>query len=229
MITEEDIALVTDYAAMVREQAAAKGLMLKYDADPQAFVAFLSRQDSTHGVSSAHDPGRSYITPDHFAWMCAEHEGRPAACHAIRLIETDSLVEEIITHRLFENIEVKERWESVGLRPEARAEIERLGIRGRVAFGGGLWVHPGWRGMELSGLLRKVLRVISIPRLNWSWYFSTYQNTPNRREWAKGDGWNPHVIPLSSGFYPPYRGPLDVLLAGASLAQTLALLRESAI
>ena len=77
-------------------------------------------------------------------------------------------------------------------------------------------------------MLRKVLRVVSLPRLNWDWYFSTYRNTPNRREWAKGDGWNPFSVPLSRGYYPPYREKLDVILAGASRAQTLELLRAQA-
>jgi hypothetical protein len=224
VITAEDINIINQYAAEVKQQAGAIGLTIEYSSDPQAFAGFLGDQSETHGVSSIHDPRRSDILPREFAWLLAKHDGEGVCSHAIRLIVTDSLIEDIITHRLYCDIEVPDHWEDTEMYPEAR-DVQ---IAGRVAFGGGLWVHPDWRGRDLSGMLRKVLRVISIPRLNWDVYFSTYRNTANRREWAKGDGWNPIVIPLSRGYYPPYRKPLDVLLAGATREQTLGLLRAQA-
>ncbi len=225
MITEADLALINAYAAKVRADAASVGLDLHYDSDPHSFVEFLSQQTETHGVSSAHDPQFTDILRREFAWLRADdQEGRGVCCHAIRVVETASFIEDILTQRLYGDIEVLDHWEDVELYPEAR----ELKIAGRVAFGGGLWVHPDWRGKDLSGMLRKVLRVVSLPRLNWDYYFSTYRNTANRREWAKGDGWNPVSVPLSRGYYRPYREKLDVILAGASREQTLALLREQA-
>lgn len=225
MITEADIELINGYSAKVKAAAAALGLTLHYSSDPHSFVEFLGKQPETHGVSSVHDPQYSEILRREFAWLRADdQEGRGVCSHAIRVIETTCFIEEVITQRLYGDIEVPDHWEDVELYPEAR----ELNIAGRVAFGGGLWVHPDWRGRDLSGLLRKVLRVVSLPRLNWAWYFSTYMNTPNRKEWAKGDGWNPISVPLSRGYYRPYREKLDVILAGASREQTLALLREQA-
>ena len=217
-----DLETINRYLARVRGDAEALGLDLSFSSDPAAFAEFLEQQDETHGVSSVHDPRRSDIRPREFAWMLVKSGDTGVCCHAIRLFETDDLIADIYTGRIYEDIPVRDHWPD----PEMYEAAEKLLISGRVAFGGGLWVHPAWRGQNLSAVFRKALRVVTIPRFKWEHYVSTYRNTANRREWAKGDGWTPNVIPLSKGYYVPYGKELDVILTHATVDETLDVLRR---
>ena len=228
MITTEDLALINRYSAQVKADASAIGLTLHYSSDPHSFVEFLGKQESTHGISSAHNPELTDLRRKDFAWLCAKDEaGSGVFSHALVVVETESFLEDIITHRLFGNIEVPDHWEDVELYDEARERIAALDIRGRVALAGGMWVAPPWRHKGLPALLRKVLRVTQIPRLNWRHYVSQFQNTEKRTAWAMDDSWNTSVFPLLHGFYPAYGERKDIIMSHVTVEETLAFLRET--
>ena len=209
--TAGELALIQRYIDLVRERADARGLSIHLDNDAQAFVSFLSAQEETHGVSAIHDPGHCYITPDDFLWMRIDDDCG-VFCHAIRMIRTDDLIAEVVTHRLFDNLNVSWRFDDVDLYPEAH----KIRLGGRIGIGGGLWVHKQYRGRDYSALFRKLLRVMAVRRFRMDHYATFILNTHNRRAWVLGSYGSPNATPLLRGYYPPYDRQLDVQLAYAT-------------
>ncbi len=208
-LTIDDLALIQSYSEDVRGRAGAFGATITLSSDPESFAEFLGAQTNTHGVSSLHDPRKCHITPDNFAWLRIDVEGQGICCHAIRCVETDDLIEDIRTHRLFFNAEVPWDYENVGLYDGAYD----LQLSGRVAIGGGLWVHPGWRGKNFSLHFSKLLRVIGIRRFRWDHYVAFVLNTKNRHEWSLQSTGQMQLHPLLKGYYPPYGRPVDIMMA----------------
>ena len=219
--TLEELAVVQRYVERVEERAQQRQLKLHLDNDAHAFVEFLCVQEATHGVSSIHDPAHSHITPDRFLWMRIDDAGKGVCCHAIRMIETDDLIAEVLTHRVFGDLAASMQFHDVELYPEAW-DIE---IAGRVIIGGGLWVHPDYRGRNYSALFRKLLRVLAIRHFRLDYYASFIRNTVNRKAWVLGSYGSPNATPLLHGYYPPYGRSLDVQLAYASRAEILSRVR----
>jgi hypothetical protein len=219
--TIEELNLVQQYVERVQDRARQRGLVLHLDNNVNAFVRFLGAQEATHGVSSIHDPAYSHITPDSFLWMRIDDGAKGVCCHAIRMIETDDLISEVLTHRVFGNLEVEMEFQDVELYPEAWT----IDIAGRVIIGGGLWVHADYRGRDYSALFRKLLRVLAIRHFRLDYYASFIRNTQNRKAWVLGSYGSPNTTPLLHGYYPPYGRPLDVQLAYASRAEILSRVR----
>lgn len=220
--TLEELTLVQQYVDRVGDRARSRNLRMHLDTDPRAFVRFLSAQRSTHGVSSIHDPKRSHITPDRFLWLRIDDGNRGVCCHAIRMIETDDLISEVLTWRVFGDLDVVWQYQDLQLYPEAWD----IDVAGRVVIGGGLWVDPDYRGRDYSALFRKLLRVAAIRHFRLDYYVSFIRNTQNRRSWVLGSYGSPHTTPLLHGYYPPYGEPLDVQLAYASRAEILRQVRS---
>jgi len=118
-LTMDDLMLVQQYVDRVRERARTRNLKIHLDTDPRAFVRFLSAQRETHGVSSIHDPKHSHITPDRFLWMRIDEGNRGVCCHAIRMIETDDLISDVLTWRVFGDLDVVWEYQDLQLYPEA--------------------------------------------------------------------------------------------------------------
>jgi hypothetical protein len=208
-LTNADLALIQSYSEHVRGRADAFGASITLSSDPESFAEFLGAQSNTHGVSSLHDPQKCHITRDNFAWFRIDLDGQGICCHAIRCVETDDLIEDIRTHRLFFNAEVPWDFEDVGLHDSAY----ELQLSGRVAIGGGLWVHPDWRGNNFSLLFSKLLRVIGIRRFRWNHYVAFVLDTSDRRGWSLQSAGQMQLHPLLNGYYPPYGRPLDIMMA----------------
>ena len=219
--TLEELSLIQRYIDRIRERARARNLTIHLDNDAAAFVRFLAAQEATHGVSSIHDPRYSHITPDRFLWMRIEDGGRGVCCHAIRMIETDDLLSEVLTYRVFGDLKVVWDYQDLHLYPDAWD----IDVAGRVVIGGGLWVDQDYRGRNYSALFRKLLRVMAIRHFRLDHYVSFIRNTENRRSWVLGSYGSPHAKPLLHGFYPPYGRALDVQLAYASRAEILSRVR----
>lgn len=215
--TVEELTLVQRYVDRVRDRARDRNLKIHLDNDAGAFVRFLSAQRETHGVSSIHDPAHSHITPDRFLWMRIDDGNRGVCCHAIRMIETDDLISEVLTWRVFADLDTVWNYEDPQLYPEAW----NIDVAGRIVIGGGLWVDPDYRGREYSALFRKLLRVTAIRHFRLDYYVSFIRNTQNRRSWVLGSYGSPNATPLMHGYYPPYGRPLDVQLAYASRMEIL--------
>jgi hypothetical protein len=219
---EDDLERIRDYCDRVYAEAAARGIVLRRSSFADEFCEFLGQQEQTHGVSSIHNPVHSDIRPREFEWLLGEIDGVGVCCHAIRLIETEDLIQDILTGRLYADAVPAERWQDPGIYPGAR-EIK---IAGRVAFAGGLWVAPAHRGGGLPALIRKMLRLTTLGRFRWTDYVSTFQNTPNRRAWSMDDSGNTRMFPLSRGHYVPYGSELDVIMATVTAEETLEMLRD---
>ena len=69
-------------------------------------------------------------------------------------IETDDLISEVLTWRVFGDLDVVWQYQDLQLYPEAWD----IDVAGRVVIGGGLWVDPDYRGRDYSALFRKLLR-----------------------------------------------------------------------
>lgn len=221
-LTNGDLALIQSYSEHVRGRADAFGGSITLSSDPKAFAEFLDGQVGTHGVSSIHDPQKCHITPDNFAWFRIDANGQGICCHAIRCVETDDLIEDVRTHRVFLNLDIPWDCANVGLYDSAYA----LEISGRVAIGGGLWVHPDWRGKKFSLLFSKLLRVIAIRRFRWDHYVAFVLNTNNRRAWSLQSTGQMQTHPLLNGYYPPYQRPLDVMMTHSARDAQLRQIRD---
>ena len=143
---DHDLTVIQRHIDHTRAYLATRGLTLNVNADMRAFKEFLLKQEQTHGVPSTHDPDRTHLHPENCFWTyLSTRDGRIIACHAQRLIVTEDFLEDCRTHIAFENLTPKLDHQNLALYDEAKT----LTIFGRVLIGGGLWIHPDWRGGSL--------------------------------------------------------------------------------
>ena len=222
-MTPDEITLVNAYIAHVHERLGDMGYRLTFSSDAAEFAYFLKAQPDSHGVSTIHDPMVSVITPDLFHWAQIWSGAEIIACHAIKLHKTRNLIDDIVTHRLFEGIPVRDYIQDVGLYPT----IHDIDISGRIAIGGGLYVRPDHRGKGLNGVINLVCRAVGLPRLDFDHYIALVRQARREAAETASYGAQARYIDLSSGFYPPYGRPLDVALAHSTRAETLRILRHA--
>lgn len=184
------------------------GLHVEIGDDFAKWVGFMDGVPDPLGVSSTFDPEISDIRNGSAFWVAVKDaEGGIAASHAHRVFDTPNFVEEVRTWRLFSRIPRLD-WQPVQIHNEARA----IGISGKVGFGGGLWVHPDWRGEAISGLLSRFSRNLSLRHFGIDWYVGLMVDRTGFDHLGLAVFGLAHNAMLMSGFYPGRNRQMDIQL-----------------
>lgn len=219
---DHDLTDIQQHIDHTREYLASRGLTLNVSSDMRAFKEFLLEQEQTHGVPSTHDPDRTYLHPENSFWTyLTAQDGRIAACHAQRLLVTDDLIEVCRTHTVFENRVPALDHYNLELYNDARM----IRIAGRVLIGGGLWVHPEWRGRSLL-MFSRMDRALALRHFLLDWVVAFMLRTDRRRNMGLKGLAYAHVVPLLHGLYPPHGRSLDIQLVFSSREELLAEIRQ---
>ncbi len=201
---------------------ASRGLTLDVSSDMRAFKEFLLKQEQTHGVPSTHDPDRTYLHPENcFCTYLSTGDGRIVACHAQRLFVTDDFIEACRTHTVFENLVPVLEHYNLQLYDDARM----IRIAGRVLIGGGLWIHPEWRGGSLL-MFSRMDRALALRHFHLDWVVGFMHRTDRRRNMGLKGLSYAHAVPLLRGLYPPHGRKRDIQLVFSSREELLAEIRQ---
>lgn len=220
--SDHDLADIQRHIHYVREYLASRRLTLNVSSDMRAFKEFLLRQEQTHGIPSTHDVDRSYLHPENCFWTyLTTEERRIIACHAQRLIVADNFLEVCRTHTAYENLIPNLDHYNLALYDEAKT----LPIEGRILVGGGLWIHPEWRGGSLL-IYARANRSISLRHFLLDWVVGFMHLTDRRRKMALGGYAYAHAIPFLRGFYPPHGVERNIQLVYSSRSELLAEIRR---
>lgn len=221
---DSDLLDIQRHIDCTRAYLASLGLSLHVSADMRAFKEFLLDQEQTHGVPSTHDPDRTYLHPENSFWTyLTTDSGRIVACHAQRLDLQDDFIEACRTHTAFGNLVPNLDHYNLDLYEEAR----NIRISGRVLVGGGLWIHPEWRGNSLL-IFNRTNRAIALRHFAVDWFVGFLLNTNSRHIMAiAADGAAyAHAVPLLKGLYPPHGIVRDIQIAYSSRDEALQTIRQ---
>ena len=151
--------------------------------DLHRIKAILKDAPKTHQLSKTLDPDQNDIRPSESFGLTLNYQDRTIACVCARSVRTDDFVREwITTDRLYGNMAPRLDFSDF----EYTGHIPR--ISGVVGYGGGSWVHPQWRGMNLAGATSRLGKAVAATHLGVDNYVALIQQ--RREAWA-GDklGW----------------------------------------
>ena len=175
------------------------------------------------GVSGTLDPMRHRLGPGDAFWLSLnDKEGNRVGAHCQRWFRTDDFLEEVRTHRLFDSRVPSFDWSplNLGVLPHTPT------IAGRVGFGGGMWIHPNWRGKSLSNTFARLSRNLNLRHNLLDWYVSFIEETPNRRLYGHQSAGLVNSTPLLSGSYPARDRKMDVRMFYMSRNDMLMQIRK---
>lgn len=171
-LARQDLEKIQDFVSEMLTGLEVHGLTFESDSNLWNWRKLLENAPGSIGVSRALDPELNNLESGNAFWLYAKNRaGDIVACQADRLVVTDDFIGDYVaTHRLFGD-----------LRPVIHHYTVRLGeryplISGRVNLGGGAWVHPGWRGKNLGGIMSRLARAITM-RHFLADYFVTFMAT----------------------------------------------------
>lgn len=220
---EESLSAIQTFVDRSCEHFESMGLTFAVNDDMTAWADWLSKQPNSHGVTKTHDPKHTHMDAGNSFWgRLQEADGRVIACHAQRLIITDDFLDDIVTQTAFFDRVPKIRLDHLELRPETTV----MRISGRVCLGGGLYIHPDWRGKGLYNVLSRTTRAISLRHFKLDWYLAYFLTTQSRTQLGLEGAAFAHALPLLSGIYPPYGKQTDIQLMMMSREEALAQIRQ---
>jgi hypothetical protein len=207
------------------EQFGDAALSVQIDDDMTAWrnwMESLPPADKPIGVSGTLDPKRHVLVPGNSFWLrLVDSKGNWVGAHCQRIFQTDDFLEEIRTHRLFDSQCPSFDWSPLSLSVLPNTPT----ITGRVGFGGGMWIHPSWRGKELSNTLARLSRNLNLRHNLLDWYVSFIEETPNRRLYGHQSAGLMNSTPLLSGLYPARDREMDVRMFYMSRKDMLTQIR----
>lgn len=182
------------------------GLTFHLDDDLSKWREFVLEEQGGAGISKTIDPTVNDLRPGNSFWIYLENSaGEIVACQADRIIETVDFVQEYVcTHRLF-----GDRLPTVDYYALELSEAVPL-LRGRINFAAGTWVHPDFRGMDISGLLSRMARMLALRHFLIDYFLGFIEATSRRREYGRQTLGMPHRRQLLSGRYPGRDCEMDV-------------------
>lgn len=217
-LTNEELLQVQTFIERGRRELEEQGLSVEIDTDLSVWASMLRRAPGSRWVASTHDPGYCNIHPGNAFWVIIRdtslrwwerplRKGPPiVACLCHRVIDTDDILDEIRTYRLF-----FDKKPSIDCRPvDIVAPKNTPTIGGRVGFGGGYWVHPKYRGKKISNALSRITRALSLRHFGIDWAIVFVMGTERRAKMVEHTVGIPHCVPLIKGYYPPYNIDYDI-------------------
>lgn len=200
--------LVEEYHAAANDLLRRDDLWLSIGEDLCEFVRALQDAPGNRGVNPTFNPD---VTGAGIAvWIDVRTGPQRVAVMAVRLIETAGYYNWVREGCLW------------GCGPLELA-ISEPGPAGKLSHTGGLWVHPSWRGIGLSWLLPRLIRVLAIQLWNIDGSTGLVFESLHRTGLATKNYGAQRARLLFDGWFPPTAQPerlfaleydLDYLLKG---------------
>lgn len=180
--------------------------------------ALLSTAPKVSGLAKPFDPD---LHPNMQGfWFSLDYQGEPIACAGGRLFECHDFVQEwVVTDRMAGTLAPR-----MDMAKTEYADFpERLS--GRVVLCGGSWVHPAWRGFDLSAATSRISKLFSLRHLLADHCVAFIRQ--DRDQWARETlGWPSNFL-LSTGEHSTRDDFIvDVTMHHMSASQVL---RQSAV
>ncbi len=219
-LSDEELRQIQTFIERGKKYLDEQGLSLEVDSDLREWVKLARRAPGATGAASTHDPSRSNIHPGNAFWVIVREntprwwerplrrKGPIVSCLCHKVVQTDDIVEEIRTHRLFFDKKPTLDYQPV----EIIASDNMPTIGGRVGFGGGFWVHPKYRGRNVANVVSRLTRVLSLRHYDIDWTIVLVKDTERRKLMIHNTFGMPHSLSISRGYYPPYATNLDIQL-----------------
>lgn len=217
-LNDEELFQIQTFIDRGRKHLEKQGLSLEVDSDLGKWAKLARRTSGATGPASTHDPSRSNIHPGNAFWVIVREKtprwwerplrrkGPIVSCLCHKVLETDDIIEEIRTHRLF-----FDKKPPLDYRPvEIIASDNMPTISGRVGFGGGFWVHPKYRGRNVANIVSRLTRVLSLRHYDIDWTIVLVRDTEHRKLMIHNTFGMPHSLSITRGYYPPYATNLNI-------------------
>lgn len=233
VFTDQELSYIQSFIDSQLTKLAAIGLELEPSDDMEAFAELLSDAPGAHEVPSTHDPKRSHLHAGNAYWtMLRDSDGQIVGCNGQRMHETTDLFEDIRTHAFF-----KDRLPVIRHYPLALYEnLVFPQISGRISIGGGMWVHPRWRGRhsalagaKIYGIYSPLVRAIALRHFKLDWYCAMYGTTASRTSLGRIGAGFPNAVKLLNGMIPLLDRELDVQFMWMSRTEMLQYIFDSVI
>ncbi len=218
-LTDAELGEIQTFIDITKSRLAEQDLALDVDDNLSNWVAHMRQAPGILNIAATHDPARSHIHPGNAFWGRFENKsGQIIACMAHKMVITENLIDEVRSHRIFFNRRPILNHYPVDLRVEPDVPV----LSGRVGYGGGLWVHPNYRGRSLSGIMARVMRNLSIRHFFIDWNVSFIADTPSRIQMAHEGYGMANRTPLLKGIFPLYGKNRDMQMFYMSKDEMLA-------
>lgn len=233
VFTDDDLAEIQAFIDVQLKRLAAIGLHLEPDVDMQAYARFLGNVPLALPVPSTHDPERSYLHPGNAYWTkLVDEDGNIVGCNGQRMHETGNLFEDIRTHAFF-----KDRLPLIHHYPLAFYEdLEFPKLSGRISIGGGMWIHPDWRGghnalggSKIYGVYSPLVRAIALRHFKLDWYCAMYSIRPSRTALGQTGAGFSNTVNLLKGLFPVQDREANIQFMWMSRVEMLQFIRERII
>lgn len=194
-------------------------LSLRVDSDVECWVRHMRQAPGILRVAATHDLEFSYIHPGDAFWAWFENQlGQIVSCIAHKVIVTDNLLDEVLSHWIFFN-----RRSILHHYPVQLCVGEEVPtLSGHVGYTDGLWVYPDYRGRSISGLLARVCRNLSVRHFHIDWNVGFIADPPSRKKTGSESYGMAHSTPRFKGAFPLSGEPRDMQIFYMSKGEILA-------
>ena len=200
-LSDRDLAEIQTFVDRSVTELASQGLTVETDPDLRAWKAHMEAVSTP--VAATHDPDLNNLDASNSFWVkLLTPDGKIAACGVYRVIETDSFVYEVASHRLFgDRAPIVNHYEI-----DVCTDREMLDIRGRVGLGGGIWTADDYRRRGLGGLISRYLRTLSVRWYSTDFHTGFVQHAERSDKLGLEVYGFPHAALLIRGAHPGYSG-----------------------
>lgn len=221
-LTREDFVDIQAHVDLANEIFAAHGLALGASGDMAAFADFIASQEESWGASASHNPVHSYLVPTNAFWLYLEEaDGTPIASITQKCVRTESFIEEIFSHTLYDT----QKPVLDARLPEfhdGAAEVE-FAFAGNVVYASGLFIRPDYRGRGLIALGR-ISRSIALRHFKADWFVGIQRLTATSRYHILERQRFAHCRPFLKGM--PYKWDGNFQISWSSRAEWLEAIRQ---
>ena len=78
---------------------------------------------------------------------------------------------------------------------------------------GGFWVHPKHRGTNVTGIVSRLTRVLSLRHFDIDWTISLVKDNHRRKLMIQNTYGIPNSVSVIKGYYPPYARDYDMQMS----------------
>lgn len=218
-LTDDELAEVQTFVDRTEAQLSRMGLAIGVDGDLSNWVRHMRQAPGTLRVAATHDPTHCHVHPGNAFWAWFENRtGQIVACIAHKVVETDNLLDEVRSHRLFFNRKPILRHYPVKLCVGDDVPV----LAGHIGYTGGLWVHPDYRGRAIGGIMARLCRNLSVRHFHIDWNVGLIADTPARRRMGLEGYGMAHCTPLLKGTFPLSGEQRDMQMFYMSKSEILA-------
>lgn len=221
-LNNSEIKATQIYIDSALEYLSALGLSLTVSCDAYEWRDLLANAPGVSPLASTFDPDPNDIRNRDMFWIALRTgDGEAISCVGSRFVETDDFINEwVTTWRLFGD-------RTPHLKIQTMEYLDPLPtFKKRVGYGGGLWVHPDWRGNDISARTSRLARVLTLRHFCADFYIVFVESIPNKIKWAcETLGW-PNGANFCEGYYPARGGHSSGAIFWASREDILTMCRS---